>query len=254
MKIYNEFGIKPTNSFQSAGSDYYIPNLDNEEKISKAFKAFENSYHKTESDIKYIANMFKLLYKEHEDQYANLTLLYLSLYDRYLSDIEANNGIDRALVEFVNEFVIYDESKHVVGIQLAQNDALFINSGIKIALDTVVDANSQGNPDIMQKLKSIGIGIGGLYVNKSGKGNAGFDVRACLVDQDYSGYVHLSLAYTKDTYSNQSIIYSGDKIIQMMLVPVFHTEYEEVSEEEYDNIMKDSKRGNLGFGSQDFKH
>ena len=28
MKIYNAFGIKPTNTYVSAGSDYYIPNID----------------------------------------------------------------------------------------------------------------------------------------------------------------------------------------------------------------------------------
>ena len=28
MKIYNVFGIKPTNTFVSAGTDYYVPNID----------------------------------------------------------------------------------------------------------------------------------------------------------------------------------------------------------------------------------
>ena len=44
MKIYNAFGIKPTNSFTSAGTDYYIPNLNTPEKVELAYKAFEKSY------------------------------------------------------------------------------------------------------------------------------------------------------------------------------------------------------------------
>ena len=90
---------------------------------------------------------------------------------------------------------------------------------------------------------------------KSGKGNAGFDVRACLVDEDYAGFVHLSMAYTKDLYEDgKNIVYVGDKLVQMMLIPIFHTQYEEVSKEEYEDIMSQSNRGESGFGSSDIKH
>ena len=41
MKFYNAFGIKPTNTYTSAGTDYYIPNLDTTEKAELAYKAFE---------------------------------------------------------------------------------------------------------------------------------------------------------------------------------------------------------------------
>ena len=46
MKCYNAFGIKPTNTYTSAGSDYYIPNLKTYEQKDKAYKAFEKSYGK----------------------------------------------------------------------------------------------------------------------------------------------------------------------------------------------------------------
>ena len=39
-----------------------------------------------------------------------------------------------------------------------------------------------------------------------------------------------------------------------MLIPVFHTKYEEISEEEYNDIMSKSNRGDSGFGSSDIKH
>ena len=44
-------------------------------------------------------------------------------------------------------------------------------------------------------LRILDIGVAGLYVNKSGKGNCGWDVRACLVDEDYAGFV--SASFTK---------------------------------------------------------
>lgn len=255
MKIYNAFGITPTNSFSSAGSDYYIPNLDSEKKINLAFKAFEKSYHKTKEEIDRIAKLFKVLYEDHADQYANLTMLFLSLYDRDLKTFNSNEGLEQEIVIFLNNFVVYDEKKKVVGIKLRLHDTLFVNSGLKIALETVFDVNGPRNEETIQKLKSVGVGIGGLYVNKSGKGNAGFDVRACLVDEDYSGYVHLSLGYEKDLLDDgQNIVYCGDKLTQMMLIPIFHTQYEEISESEYDKLMENSERGNSGFGSQDIKH
>ena len=39
-----------------------------------------------------------------------------------------------------------------------------------------------------------------------------------------------------------------------MLLPVFHSKYDEITEEEYNEIMSNSKRGESGFGSSDIKH
>ena len=104
-------------------------------------------------------------------------------------------------------------------------------------------------------LELLGFGIAGLYVNKSGCGNKGWDVRACLVDGDYSGFVHLSQSYTKDLFmEGDNIIYCGDKLTQMMLIPIIHSTYETVEETNYNKIMEGSQRGDSGFGSQDIKH
>ena len=40
----------------------------------------------------------------------------------------------------------------------------------------------------------------------------------------------------------------------MMLIPIFHSQYYETTEEEYNEIMSNSKRGDSGFGSSDIKH
>ena len=45
-----------------------------------------------------------------------------------------------------------------------------------------------------------------------------------------------------------------DKLTQMMLIPVFHDEYVDTDEENYNKIMEGSLRGANGFGSSDVKH
>ena len=63
------------------------------------------------------------------------------------------------------------------------------------------------------------------------------------------------MAYTKDLFEDgKNIVYAGDKLTQMMLIPVFHTQYEEVTEAKYNLLMSDSNRGDSGFGSSDIKH
>lgn len=256
MKFYNSFGIKPTNTYVSAGSDYYIPNIKTEIQKERALKAFEKSYKKTTAEINHLVKVFEALTpEEYKNNIVNLIHLYLALYD---VELEAEKVIDEnlAILRFLHDFVIYDEEKDIVGIKVQLNDTLFINSGIKVALDTVLTEKVASNQShAVDTLRILDIGVAGLYVNKSGKGNAGFDVRACLVDEDYAGYVHLSMAYTKDLFEDgKNIVYAGDKLTQMMLIPVFHTQYEEVTEAKYNLLMSDSNRGDSGFGSSDIKH
>ena len=253
MKIYNAFGITPTNSFTSAGSDYYIPNLETEEQINLALKAFEKSYGKSTEQINIIYNEFVNQY-EIKEQAANLTHLFLATYDKHL-EAAKTSSIESAIKYFINNFVVYDRKKKVVGVALKLNDTLFINSGIKVALPTAWNDKGPNTEHLRKMLEILGFGIAGLYVNKSGCGNRGWDVRACLVDEDYAGYVHLSQSYTKDLYTEgQNIVYCGDKLVQMMLIPIIHTVYENSQEDEYNKIMENSQRGDSGFGSTDVKH
>lgn len=252
MKIYNQFGIKPTNTYVSAGSDYYIPNIDDYDiqKSQAALKAFEKSYSMSADDIAIIQAQFEILEGNNEtNQITNMVHLFLATYNKKLDELKKYSLID-AVDYFYDEYLVFDKSENV-GVNLKLNDTLFINSGIKVALDTVL---SEQNNKLIPDLRSLGIGVAGLYVNKSGKGNAGFDVRACLVDEDYSGFVHLSMSFTKDLYEEgKNIVFVGDKLVQMMLIPVFHTQYEEVDESSYNDVMSNSQRGDSGFGSSDIK-
>jgi len=260
MKIYNAFGITPTNSFVSAGSDYYIPNLIDEPQINKALVAFEKSYKKSTEDIQNLIEYFNIVLKEQSPeipdyQIPNLIHLFLALYDPTLEDAKQTSMI-QAVYHFIESIVIYDRENDKVGIKVRCNNTLFINSGIKVALDTVLSDITGPNPThAVDLLRMLGIGVAGLYVNKSGMGNKGWDVRACLVDEDYAGFVHLSMAYTKEVIEDkENIVYCGDKLTQMMLIPVFHTTYINTDEDKYNSIMSNSLRGDSGFGSQDIKH
>lgn len=229
LKICNEFGITPVNNFVSAGMDFFIPNI-SEDKIDIALKEFEKSYKLTSTDINNILSVISSECPElNENNKVNVLHLYLALTSVELNNTWGNAHSSSKVEAFLEKYLIFDENGKI-GINLKLNDAILINSGIRVALEP---------------------GTAGIFFNKSGKGNQGFDVRAQVVDEDYTGLVHLSLAFTKDTTTK---IYCGDKITQMVILPVIHSIPMEVSSNEYFEIMKDSKRGDNSFGSSDIKH
>jgi dUTP pyrophosphatase len=69
-------------------------------------------------------------------------------------------------------------------------------------------------------------------------------VGACVVDEDYQGEIHIHLI---NAGSQETEIEGGQKIIQLILVPVFYDGIEEVNIEDlYTSV---SERGEGGFGS-----
>ena len=230
LYYYNGFGITPTNTYISAGTDFYIPLIKTEEEIAVALKAFEKSYNKTADEIeKLLSDINYWTYKKNKAELVNILHLYLALqsYDIEEEELSVHGNPVRY---FVEHYLTYDKNG-VPGIIIKKDDTLFINSGIKtnLNLDTC-----------------------GLYVNKSGMGCKGFDVRAQLIDEDYAGYVHLSLAYTKHTHKLQKV-FCGDKVTQMIVFNIRHNEWIPISEDEYNKNMEDSKRGDNAFGSSDIK-
>ena len=233
MKVLNEFGIKPTRTHTAAGYDFYIPNIKTlPEESEFILEAFSKSYKKSVEELKNLINDLYLqvaaVYGEDKvtGQEMNILLLYLAL-----DSFDVKYSAD-PIDTFVDVKLIFDD-KGTPGIRPSTNDHVFINSGIHTLL----------KPD-----------TAGIFFNKSGKGVKGWDIRACVVDEDYAGFVHLSLAYTKDDL-NDGIIYCGDKITQMVVLYVADKdEAEEISKEEYDKAMSNSERGSAGFGSSDVKH
>lgn len=233
LNIFNDFGITPTTNFTAAGLDFYIPNLDTKEKVDKWIKAvskkFELSY------LNELFNKISLFTSYNGTELSDTTIwnivqLYTSLDSSYINYNFDN--FDDKVSAFVDDYLVFDKNG-IPGIRLRTLDHTFFNSGIKVALPH---------------------NTAGIFFNKSGKGTKGFSVRAQVVDEDYSGYVHLSNAYTKES-EDDGIIYVGDKITQMVILPIILVnKCNELSIEEYKELMKNSKRGSDAMGSSDVKH
>lgn len=240
LRIYNEFGITPTKNYEAAGFDFYVPDLRENVKerevvmplLAKSYKTDIETLYKFADYLNYLcaAKGFNRI-----NQWMNLIHLYgaLDTVD-WIGDKWDYANMDVNCQMFVDDYLLVPfDPEEPVGLKLQVDDHILINSGIHVALDP---------------------STAGIFFNKSGKGNKGFDVRACVVDEDYAGPVHLSLAYTK-VVQNDGIFYCGDKIIQMVILPVIKKDgCEEITREYYDRLMSDSKRGAQGFGSSDEKH
>ena len=230
LNIFNDFGITPTTNFTAAGLDFYIPNLDTQEKVDKWIKAVSEKF-----ELSYLNELFNKIslftsYNGTElpdTTIWNIVQLYTSLDSSYI-----NYNFDDKVSAFADNYLVFDKNG-IPGMRLQPLDHTLFNSGIKVALPH---------------------NTAGIFFNKSGKGTKGFSVRAQVVDEDYSGYVHLSNAYTKDS-EDDGIIYVGDKITQMVILPiVLVNKCNELSIEEYNELMKNSKRGSDAMGSSDVKH
>ena len=233
LNIFNDFGITPTTNFAAAGLDFYIPNLDTQEKVDKWINAVSPKFKR-----EYLTELFNKisLFTSHNfvklstNTIWNIVQLYVSLDSSCLT--QGFEKFEDRVSAFVEEYLVFDKNGNP-GMKLRTLDHTLFNSGIKIALEhnTV-----------------------GIFFNKSGKGTKGFSVRAQVVDEDYSGYVHLSNAYTKEN-EDDGIIYVGDKITQMVILPVvLINKCNELTIDEYEELMKNSERGSNAMGSSDVKH
>lgn len=90
----------------------------------------------------------------------------------------------------------------------------------------------------------------GLFVdNKSGVSTKkGLTFMARVIDEDYQGEIHISLLNTSE---DPTKVLWGEKIVQMILMPVFYDSLEECSMSYLSNIfsLRNTERGEGGFGS-----
>ncbi len=85
----------------------------------------------------------------------------------------------------------------------------------------------------------------GIFMNKSGVAKKGLVVGACVVDCGYQGEVHLNI---HNVSLNNFVLNPGQKITQLLIMPVSNAGLEQVSEDyEFDDFGSD--RGIGGFGS-----
>ncbi|MCH5167458.1 MAG: hypothetical protein J1F35_06135 [Erysipelotrichales bacterium] len=252
LTIFNEFGITPTTTYTAAGLDFYVPDLYGKEDDKSIWEALSKSFKVSIETLYHIGNYLRTslistsgLPEEFiNNNTLNLVHLYCALdtldYEEYHEGYQKNiiKYDEEYLESFLDIFeehylIIPNDIKERFGIKLKLNNTIFFNSGIRTALPK---------------------NTAGVFLNKSGKGNQGFDVRSQVVDEDYTGLVHISMAYTKP-YEIGSNIRIGDKIIQMLIIPIYQVlEVNCIDKQEYDKIMEGSERGDKGFGSSDIKN
>lgn len=237
MKIYNGFSQTPTRNHTAAGIDFFIPNINdnNETQVNNALAAFENSFKVSTEDmitlvdtaIENAGDKAELIKRNK----MNFIHMYFALKDK-VRNIDMNGSDEFVKMRYFIDNVLTFDATGKLGVICKFSDMLFINSGIKVALEPYTSLE---------------------YKNKSGKGCQGWTVKACLVDEDYTGYCHLSLQYLWWD-DKLGTIYVGDKLTQGTVQHVMTDDAEEISLDEYNEIMKNSKRGDGGFGSSDVKH
>lgn len=88
--------------------------------------------------------------------------------------------------------------------------------------------------------------------NKSGLASkSGLVFTAQIVDSPYTGEVHIGILNTGEDIIK---LKSGEKLTQFIHVPIYLSEPEEISQNEYEEISKTwGTRGSGGFGSSDKK-
>lgn len=85
-----------------------------------------------------------------------------------------------------------------------------------------------------------------IVMNKSGVAlKKGLQVGACVIDEDYQGEIHIHVTNIGDGIAE---IKPGEKLVQMLLIPIAYPGIEEVYKEE-DLFETATQRGAGGFGS-----
>lgn len=88
-----------------------------------------------------------------------------------------------------------------------------------------------------------------LVANKSGVASKkGLNHLAELIDADYHGEIHINLY---NTGSEPVKITTGDKITQLMNLPIIYPTWKEISNDEFSKCVESTLRGEKGFGSSD---
>lgn len=120
------------------------------------------------------------------------------------------------------DFFVPDDFEETV---LSPGESISIPSGIRMAIPT---------------------GWAGVFFNRSSVGSQSILIGAQVVDSDYRGEVHLSVCNC--SAGTQYIITPGQKLVQMLILPVPHIHLDEVTKEHFLSLPK-TTREDRGFGS-----
>lgn len=257
LTFCNVFGKIPTKNCEAAGYDFYIPNIDdnNKELVNcKVVPAFCGTYGLDEEQLRQICGLIQIIaedkyYADADDEYAeqyneikdvlnankwNCCHLLLGVSVKSNLPVIDERGVPLSynITKFVYDNLVFDINKRVPGVVLRKGDSLFVNSGVK------------------EKIPS---NYAGVFFNKSGRAVNGYDVGSCVVDEDYTGYVCMNVHFRSGVINNSSI-YCGDKLLQQLVLPLYKGDVNETNEDDFAVLVNGSKRGDAGFGSSNEIH
>lgn len=125
-----------------------------------------------------------------------------------------------------------------------ENANIFLRS-IDVCED-LVDGHRAGGTIMFRSGWAVAIPVGwyGQIVVRSSAGKAGWDIESSgVIDAGYRGEIMIPLVYRGDAFSQARLVRHGDRLVQMLLLPVPRIESEEVAE------LLPTTRGAAGFGS-----
>lgn len=123
------------------------------------------------------------------------------------------------------------------------------DAGFDLSVVIPGGGTSDGRREVLQMFGTgwavaIPVGWFGLIVPRSSVGKAGWDIESSgVIDAGYRGEVMLPLIYRGELFNAKRVLRHGDRVAQMLLLPVPRVESEEVLE------LPPTARGAGGFGS-----
>lgn len=151
------------------------------------------------------------------------TDFYIPEYDeQFYQDLLEKNKNNNIAYNFKRD----SQDCEIMEMTLAPHAQINIPSGIKVNIldkNTYLDANNKSG--VATKFRLV--------------------VGAKVVDADYQGEIHLNMINTSD---EEVTICTGQKIVQFIHKEYIDTDWQEISNDEYNNIEV-SDRGTGGFGS-----
>ncbi len=142
-------------------------------------------------------------------------------------------GIDFFIPDFTDDFISDFLFKNPNMSLNLEDKTIFIGAGKRILI-----------PSGIKMLLPEGFALIGF--NKSGiSSEFGLDVLACVIDEDYQGEIHISLVNTSHSGID---VYSGQKIVQFVLIEMNYSLIQEVNSLQSLYPTK-TIRGTGGFGS-----
>lgn len=133
-------------------------------------------------------------------------------------------------VDYKGDIAIGYKDGFITSIDIAPHTRVLIPSGIRVLLEPKESMLTAANKSGIASKKGL------VY-------------SAQIVDSPYTGELHIGIINTGETIET---IEAGKKLMQFIHVPVYLTQPEEISFNEYEELATDwGTRGSNGFGSSD---